>query len=425
MAVLGVSAAQNAAAVAGPTMVDPSKAWSVGASLRGFYDDNYTTAPNDVPGLKRSSLGFSVSPFVSYNMPMEQTTLGFRYIYGAYWYEDRTDQNSSNNPWDMSHQFDAYLNHSFSERYSLNASDSFVVSQEPELLQSGAIALPYRTKGDNIRNLGQINFNGTLTRQLSFVVGYQNTYYNYEQHGGNAIAPSLSGLLDRTEHLALFNLRYQMLPDTVFVLGYNYGTIVYNSGEQILPALAIYPVTTSAARNNHSHYAYAGIDQNFSKDLLLTIRGGAQWIDYYNDPLTQNAVSPYGQVTLSYNYLPDSNVQLGWTLSHSQTDVLAIDPTTGSFTSDQLSSVLYAAVNHRFDARWSGRVMGSWQLSEYNNGLYDNKKENFFDVGVNLTYRFNQYLSGEVGYDYYLLNSDLPLRDYDRNRVYIGLIAAY
>jgi len=62
--------------------------WSVSGTLRGFYDDNYTTAPS---GSKVGSYGLEVTPQVSLNVPLQQTELGMRYIYGLYYYQRRQD----------------------------------------------------------------------------------------------------------------------------------------------------------------------------------------------------------------------------------------------------------------------------------------------------------------------------------------------
>lgn len=412
---IGASAAHSA----GVEMVDPAKPWSVSASLRGFYDDNYTTAPK---GAERDSFGISVSPSIALSLPLEQTTMGLRYTLGANWYQDRENLNSANDPWDFSHELEAFLNHEFSQRYTLDLRDSFVISQEPGLLND--LANPYRTQGDNMRNRAEAHLTAALTRQLSVVLGYQNTWINYENDGGNFLQPSLSGLLDRMEQLGLINLRWQARKDSVVVLGYNYGDVAYDSNETIAIAGSPLGPVTSSYRDNHSHYFYGGIDQNFSKDLLLTLRGGAQHIDYYNDPLSDSGLSPYAQVSLSYSYLPGSSVSVGWTYSHSATDVVA--PTAGGqITQDQQASVLYASLNHRFNALLTGFVNGFWQASEFNGGLYDTQGDDFYGIGLGLRYRFNQYLSGEVGYNFDSLSSDLPGRDYDRNRVYLGVNAAY
>ena len=160
---LGV-AAVHAGSAAGLSMGgDNSKPWSVSATLRGFYDDNYATASND-SGNKHGSFGMSISPSVAFKFPMDQTTLGFRYTYGASWYQERTRLSSDNSAWDQSHNFEGMLSHSFNERFSVDVMDSFVISQEPGLIDAtGVNTFPYRTAGDNIRNHGEITFNGALT----------------------------------------------------------------------------------------------------------------------------------------------------------------------------------------------------------------------------------------------------------------------
>src|SRR5664279_3434829 len=58
-----------------------TKIWSVSSTLRGFYDDNYTTSAN---GNKQGSAGFEVSPSVQLNVPLQQTEIGIKYTYGLY-----------------------------------------------------------------------------------------------------------------------------------------------------------------------------------------------------------------------------------------------------------------------------------------------------------------------------------------------------
>jgi len=420
---------------------DNSKPWSVSATLRGFYDDNYTTAPNGPT--KRDSYGVMVSPSIAFKFPLDQTTLGFRYTYGATWYEDRSKLDSSNDSWDQSHEFEALFSHAFSSRFSVDASDSFVIAQEPGLLND--VGNPYRTEGNNIRNHGEITFNAALTKQLSLVVGYQNTFYDYENDvsaadnttpATGAVDSSLSGLLDRMEHEGLVNLRWQAMPKTVLVGGYNFKQVNYLSDEVIAnaspnPGNAVGQTNDfrlSETRDSRSHIFYGGVDQNFNKDLILSLRGGVQMVDYYNAPANEpndNTTSPWGNISLTYTYLPGSSVRIGFTHTRNQTDVVSPNTATGSITSDQETSVIYGAINHRITPKLSGRLTAQWQDSEFYGGLYDGLSETFFDIGANLTYRFNPHFSSEVGYNYSQLNSDAVNRDYDRNRVYLGVTASY
>ena len=58
---LSASALQTAIAQ-DVTAPDASKPWSVSATLRGFYDDNPGTVPNDISVANRESFGFEISP---------------------------------------------------------------------------------------------------------------------------------------------------------------------------------------------------------------------------------------------------------------------------------------------------------------------------------------------------------------------------
>ncbi len=430
---LGASAVQGANTAGLSMGGDNSKAWSVQGTLRGFYDDNYATA-TDSSGDKHGSYGVSVIPSVALNFPMDQTTLSFRYTFTADWYQDRTRQDSANDPWDLSHNFEALMSHSFNERYTLDVMDSFVISQEPGLIDSnGANTFPYRTESDNIRNHGEINLTGVLTPVWSFVLGYQNTYYNYKDDAGtNTVAqqaanPSLSGLLDRMEHEALVNLRYQAKPKTVLVAGYNYRLVDYSSDEAIAFGTTD-PIIYADARNNHSHIVYGGFDQNFSKELIFTLRAGAQMLTSDNPPAgdpNKDSTSPWGSMNLTYLYLPGSSAQIGFRHARNQTDVVAVDSANNNVTVDQQTSVLFANVSHRLTSDLTGRLTGMWQYSEFFGGTADGETEQFYDIGVGLNYRFNQHFSGEVGYNYSQLSSYDSGRDYNRNRVFIGVTAAY
>lgn len=443
---LGATAVQADTAAGMAMTGDNSKPWSVSATLRAFYDDNYNTTSGTN---KHDSFGGTVSPSIAFKFPLDQTTLGFRYTYGATWYQDRTRINSKNNAWDQTHEFEGLFSHNFSSRFSVDAMDSFVISQEPALIAgSGATTFPYRTEGNNVRNHGEITLNGALTRQLSFVLGYQNTYYDYKNvsPGGSSnydpftggVDASLSGLLDRMEHEALANLRWQALPKTVLIAGYNYKLVNYSSDELIAnagsaPGPVFFPSSTndfrlSKTRDSRSHIFYGGLDQNFSKDLMLSLRAGAQMIDNYKAPANEpnhKTTSPWASLSLTYTYLPGSSVQVGFTHMRNQTDVVTPNAATGSVTSDEQTSVLFGSIHHRFTPKLTGRLSGQWQDAAFFGGFYDGLSEKFFDAGLNFTYRFNEHFSSEIGYNYSTLNSDVPGRDYDRNRVYLGVTAAY
>jgi hypothetical protein len=435
---LGVSGAY-AAYAPGLSPMDTSKAWSVSATLRGFYDDNYATWSD---GEKRDSFGFEVSPSVRFNLPLDQTYLGLRYIYSARYYEDRDrklpDPNipgrtEKNDPWDQTHQVDLILNHAFSERYTLNLMDSFVIAQEPELLApTGNTSYPYRTEGDNLRNRANATFTAELTRLFSTVISYNNVLYDYDDKGGNALNPSLSGLLDRMEHTVSADLRWQALPETTALVGYRFGAVQYTSDE-LVGWHPLWPknggLMKADVRDNYSHTVYAGVDQNFLRNLTGSARVGATFIDYRHDEVNDDTWIPFAELNLSYGYATGSSLQVGFTHTFNQTDLIAPDLSGKTITSSQETSGLYALLNHRITSKLIGSLQGRYQYSTFQGGRFDDQTEEYFMAGVNLTYLINRHFSAEVGYNFDKLDSDASgtqyRMDYDRNRVYIGVTASY
>ena len=112
LALAGTTSLQAAYAPDSNSM-DTTKMWSVAGTLRGFYDSNYNTQPNG-PN-KLSSFGFEVSPSLDLNVPLQQTEIGLRYIYGLYYYQDR--ENLGQKPIDQTQQVNLWVDHAFSERW--------------------------------------------------------------------------------------------------------------------------------------------------------------------------------------------------------------------------------------------------------------------------------------------------------------------
>src|SRR5258708_2342632 len=87
-----VGASGMDAASAASLTAEPSKPWSVQATLRGFYDDNVSTVPNG--SSKVRSFGFEVSPAFYLNWPLEQTSLSLGYLYSFRYYDKKPLGNS-------------------------------------------------------------------------------------------------------------------------------------------------------------------------------------------------------------------------------------------------------------------------------------------------------------------------------------------
>jgi hypothetical protein len=430
----------------GLTPLETSKPWSISASLRGFYDDNYLTLPKTYPsatgigvGHPLASWGAEVTPGVAVNHSVENTLITASYVYDLKWYENRSDT-------DQSHQFNGHLEHEFSERYNLKLNESFVVAQEPTVIDPTIISTPLRVEGNNVRNTGQIDFTDSLTKNFDLHLGYGNTVYAYQQTARSVIGYGLnqdagealgtydpqasrSALLDRMEQLATIDIRWKATPETTGILGYQYGHTAYTAPEYIIFPVPPYngPVAStgymSNIRNSDSHFVFVGADESFTPDLNASIRAGAEYLDYYN--FHDSRLSPYVDASLTDQYLPGCAAQLGVKHVHNPTDVVGQFGTTPVL--DEESTAIYASDSHKLTDRLSVSVMGQAQLSTFVGGGsgYDDKEDQFFILQVNFAYHFNPWLTTEAGYNYSRLKSDLADRSYTRDVMYLGFRATY
>jgi hypothetical protein len=411
---LGASSLSTASAqvLSGP---DGSKPWSVSGTLRGFYDDNINTVSKDVDlgEYHRASSGFEVKPGAKYSLDMEQTKLDLGYSYSYKYFDNKHIGQDGRDS--QSHSFDGSLLHSFNEQWKVTAEDSFVVGQEPDTLAIGSSpTTTYYVRGDNYRNYGAAALSGQLTPTFGTELGYDNTYYHYEDTSANGVGIRLN----RMEHQIHLDGRVALQPETTGVLGFSFRQIGYDSDKEIFTGVM------ADARDSRIYRPYAGLEHTFTPQLTGSVRVGGEYSDYYNDAGSgaKNDWSPYAAINGRYNFAPQSYFELGFTHTRGATDQLGLTAT--SYTVDQQYSTLYGKLSYGFTPKLVGNVTASYQDSSFKGGSVNGRGEQLFSLGLDLQYRFNQYLSAEVGYNYDNLSSDLS-RAYDRNRVYIGLTASY
>lgn len=415
--------------------VTSPKYWNVGATLRGFYDDNY-----NIGNSSRGSFGVELLPTISFHEPLQQTDMGIRYTYGLYYYEDRQDIGV--NPFDQTHQVDLWLDHAFNERWHANVTDTFAVGQEPELLNPNpvvGVAAPYRVNGDNISNHGNIALNTEWTRLFGTSLTYDNGFYDYDNSGAfvnssgqlvladGTAGPSLAGILNRIEQSVSLDLNWHVQPETTIFVGYQFSWVNYTGNEPIAIVNNFAAPFTyySSDRDSLTHYGFVGIEHEFTSNLSGSVRVGASYTDVYADPLfPSTSWSPYADISLTYTYIPGSYVQFGFTHDVAATDQVAPDA-SGHITQYANDSVVYVDINHRITPKLTGTLIGRVQYSTFQGGIAGNDDETDYSVGVNLSYQINQHFSLDAGYNFDDVETQIAGYAYDRNRVYLGVTASY
>ncbi|HWD93002.1 MAG TPA: outer membrane beta-barrel protein [Verrucomicrobiae bacterium] len=416
----------------------PAKWWNVQATVRGFYDDNLNANPH--PSSNDRVWGYELTPKVGVALGNEQTVFSADYKYAFLYYDHRPNGNTTH--YDQDHFFNAFLSHNFNERYSLRVREAFIIGQEPDALRSdAAFHTPFRVAGDNIVNSAGGDFTAELTPLLGLEVGYNNAWYDYKdsfsQAGfslGNSsskniasdgtISPSLSGALDRVDQAAHLSALWHVMPDTTASLSYEFRDVDYTANEFIGGnATDEVDAPKSQDRNVRSHTVYLGLDHKFRPDFFGSVQAGASYYDYYN--VSDTSFGPYARLSLTYVYMEESSLQVGFQEGRTATDVVG-GTTKGDLVHDVEASVIYGSVRQRIVPNLFANLSGSVQRSAFNGGgIYDNKSEDFYEFGANLEYLFNAHFSAHLGYDFDRLDSDIGGRSYSRNKVYIGATASY
>lgn len=372
---------------------DNKRLFTVSATVREAYDDNIYTTPNN----KTSQFETIVQPSFLFNYPMENTLLAARYTFGATYYPDR-----SGSSFDLSHDFLARVNHSFSDRFNLDVRDRVLNTTQPEI-SSGATV--NRVAGSFVENTFTMQGTAQWMPKLSTVTTFTNDYFGYDD-------PTQSLYNDRDVNILQNDFRFLLTSTTTLVAGGTYTDVGY--ANSFVPAGA----TAAVRRDWQSYTGYVGLDYNISPEILLGARVGGVEADYQS---LGSALNPYASAFATWQIGPRSSLSFNYVHTVSQTDVNNYD----SQVSDN-----FAITGRYMITLLTARLQGDYNLgvSDANSSLVAGAGdflENTLGVDFGLSYELNKYLNLSLNYSYTHVNSDDPGRAYDRNVVSLGLTATY
>ena len=398
--------------VAGLTQLETSKRWTITANVGMFYDDNNLSSPTDPQG----SFGFEFDPHIAVNLPLARTVLKASYDLRLNYYEARTSDNT-----DREHQFAGEINHRFTELSTLDVSETYIRSTQPEVMGGNAQTTFLRGNLGHWRNYFRSDYTVRLAPTYGMSMGLRNDWFAYDQSG---FAGSLSSSLDRSDTRVHVEGHYYANERSRYFAGYQIGFLEYTSSDDLgtLPAAEPPFVTIIPAsyRSSRAHSFYVGFDRRFSPRMTASTSVGASYTDYYNQNFA--GWSPYLQMRGTLQLLPGTALEAGAQVSQTATDS-GVGQT--GVTRDQLSTVFDVRAGHRLTPRLQATVTFFFQHSIYNGGDFDGQADDNYEVVPGLEYKITENLYTRVDYTRQELFSSRPLSSFTRNRIFVGMRVAF
>lgn len=355
----------------------------ISVSVREGYDDNvYTTKLNPV-----GSWFTNGAVQLDYRFGSPRTQFDVEAVAGASYYYYRP----------------------FGQDYDINTGLTLSLEHHatPRLILSAKAYLTYQTEPDLNNNFGVNRRAGNyFYTNDKFTINYQwaprfATATSYTFGAINYDDPGISAYEDRFEHTFGNEFRFLVLPTTTLVGEYRFQIVDYDT----------------ATRDSTTHFVLAGIDHTFNPRFNFSLRAGGEFREIEN---FGERTSPYAESTLRYAL--SQRTSLSWTNRYGLEEPDTIG--TPSRTTYRTGLALSYGITPRIAATGSlfyqhdnndGITTATFFVPPFN--------EDTLNIGIGLRYEINRVFAVIAGYDHSEVFSDILLREYSRNRYYIGLNA--
>lgn len=251
----------------------------------------------------------------------------------------------------------------------------------------------------------------TSLRNGQYFYGYENfaVSYAWSERMSTTTSYTVDGIRyedgevgrfeDRLSHVVAQQFSYALNRKTKLVGEYRYRITDYDS----------------APNDYTSHYALVGVDQAWSERTSGSIRAGAEF--YESDRVSETA--PYFEIGIDHATSKKTSVHFYGAVGFD-----------GAELGDYDSRYAYrtgVTANHRVTDRLTLNGGLHYVYSDYkgNGDTTKDVNEQQVNASAGLAYRLWHNVSMDAQYSYTLLGSDDSTREYDRNRVSVGLSAQF
>ncbi len=204
---------------------------------------------------------------------------------------------------------------------------------------------------------------------------------------------------DRLSQIIAQQFSYSLTPRTQLVGEYRFQYINYRHRSDV---------------DAQNHFALAGVDHAWSQRLTTSVRGGVQ---FYNSDRAQET-APYAEFALDYAVARQTSIRWFSALGFDGSELQGYDSRYS----------LRTGINawHQFDRRFGINGGLSYVYSDFDGGdEIPSVTENSIFASAGLSYLLWSNVSLNANYSYTLLSSDDPTREFDRNRVALGMSASF
>ncbi|MDP4625115.1 MAG: hypothetical protein NWT08_08250 [Akkermansiaceae bacterium] len=370
--------------------------WSVGATLT--YDDN--TSPG---GLNDGDETVSISPFVgvSFVSVTPQTTWDVYARLGLVYYFDAPAGANSDDTYSNS-RLAVNLAHRFNERLRFTSRNFVSYELEPDYSYGFA----------SNRQNGEY-----LYWQTDNSVGYR-----WSERFATYTGFNIGGLLydnaansDRSTWTAYNQFRYQLSPQSVLTASYRYSE---TSGDGL-------------ASDSTNQYFLVGIEHRFSPTTILVANVGAQFREV-DGPGRSDTTNPYLEIALRSRINTQFGVRAFARLGMEDYDTVVQSGTGLAEYSDKLTLRVGLSGDYtvsKFLGFFGGVDVISSSFGSGTQvsgvGTPGSPDETLINAYLGASLRFTDNLTGSVSYNFTDSTSDVRGRDYDRNRISVGIQAEF
>lgn len=387
------AAAANGAGLYLPNDTESSVpiSWSIG--IDAIWDDN--TSPG---GATDGDQTFSLNPYISVSFVRvtPQTTLDVYARLGAIYYIDEPEAPGADSKFGQA-RVGVNLTHRFNERLRFSSRNFLSYELEPDYSYGYASD---RRSSEYLFWETDNSIGYRWTERLGTYTGFTLSGLNYDDLPDS----------DRFTWTLYNQFRYQLSPQTVLTSTYRYSETE----------------AEGVATDSTNQYILVGIEHRFSPSTVLTVNTGAQLRE--KDGIGgHDSTNPYLEVALRSQVNQQFSVRAFARYGSEDYDTVVAAPLlteyddrltlrVGVTATYQVSSYLslFAGLNVISTSYESGRLAGT-AIS------VSDSSETLVNASIGASFKFTERLYGNLTYNFTDSDSDISNRDYDRNRISLGL----